>query len=256
MSNQVVLPFGRQSVTAAPQGPHLSGRVDQILPTEPRLIEFLTMQSPPFQVVKELDGWLLFWAHLESSGNPANWQATLEEVAAEVRATLDLNSLSSFPPVTEMRRLFREAGTDPTRYRPASEALLRRVLKGERLPAIHPLVDLNNCLSLLLASPCCVMAEGTFIPPLTFRIGKAGEEYASLKGPFRLEGRPLLLDTEGPLDAPITGSTRVKIRGTTTSAWLVAYLPGSTVTFEKAETTLIRLTGPASGIRAEMISIS
>ena len=214
------------------------------------------MQPPPFQVVKELDGWMLFWAHLGSKGSPGNWQTTLEEVAEEVRAALDLNSLSSFPPVAEMRRLFREAGTDPTRYRPASEALLRRVLKGDPLPTIHPLVDLNNCLSLLLAAPCCVMAEGTFIPPLSFRIGKAGEEYASLKGPFRLEGRPLLLDTEGPLDAPITGSARVKIRETTASAWLVAYLPAAAVTYEQAEAALIRLTGPPSGIRADMISFS
>ncbi len=204
----------------------------------------------------DLDGWQLFWAHLALKGDAADWQATLEEVSSEVRTALSLKTLSSHPPVSEMRRLFRAAGTDPTRYRPASEALLRRVLKGDPLPKIHPLVDLNNCLSLLLSVPCCVMAEGSFQPPLRFRVGTEGEEYLSLKGPFRLEGRPLLLDTEGPLDAPITGSERVKIVATTTAAWLVAYLPGAAVSFRQAEAALSRLTGPDSGIQADSISLS
>jgi len=214
------------------------------------------MQSPPFQVSKDLDGWRLFWAHLVLTDPSGDWRTKLEEIGAEIRTNLTLNTLSSHPPVAEVRKLFRAAGTDPTRYRPASEALLRRVLKGDSLPTIHPLVDLNNCLSLLLSVPCCVMAEGSFEPPLRFRVGMEGEEYESLKGPFRLGGRPLLLDTKGPLDAPITGSERVKVVETTAAAWLVAYLPEAAVSFGEAETALTRLTGPDSGIEADSISMS
>jgi len=41
-------------------------------------------------------------------------------------------------------------------------AALRRILKGEEIPAIHPLVDLSNTLSTELAVPCCVMSGGGF----------------------------------------------------------------------------------------------
>ena len=58
------------------------------------------------------------------------------------------------------------------------------------MPEIHPLVDLNNCLSAELAVPCCVLAEGTFEPPYVMRAGQPGESYESLRGPFNLEANP------------------------------------------------------------------
>lgn len=193
------------------------------------------MQPPPFAVVHELEGWALFWALLEPADpdSPA-LEALRSRSAARARELFRTETLASEPAVAELRRLFRAAGTDPTRYRPSSEALLRRLLKGEELPAIHPLVDLNNCLSAELAAPCCVMDERTLEPPFVLRAGREGESYPSLKGPFRLEGRPLLADAQGPCDAPITGGERVKVRDVTERAWLVAYLPAAVLRPEEA----------------------
>ena len=137
-----------------------------------------------------------------------------------------------------MRILFRAAGCDPTRYRPSSEALLRRILKGEEIPAIHPLVDLSNTLSAELAVPCCVMSEGTFDPPFSFRAGRPGESYQSLRGPFNLEGKPLLCDARGPLDCPITGNDKVKVTADTRRAWLVVYLPAEAASPDSARDAL------------------
>ena len=74
------------------------------------------------------------------------------------------------------------------------------------------------------------MAEGTFAAPLVFRSGRRGESYESLRGPFGLEGKPLLCDASGPLDAPITGNARVKVAADTSRAWLVCYMPAVTKT--------------------------
>jgi DNA/RNA-binding domain of Phe-tRNA-synthetase-like protein len=208
------------------------------------------MAAPPFPVRKELDGWLLFWARLDWDGSPGDWEMRLRRVEADIRARLGLQGLSTFPPVADMRKLFRVAGTDPTRYRPASEALLRRVLKGDSVPSIHPLVDVNNCLSLRIACPCCVMARGSFTPPIVLRTGLSGEAYESLRGLFNLEGKPLLVDASGPLDTPITGNKRVKVEPWTTAAWLVAYLPAGAVSLQEAHSALTDLADPASGIRA------
>ena len=139
----------------------------------------------PFPIEHELAGWELFWVLLEmeeGTEGDERLAALLRETSELARASLEGIDLASHATVAAMRKLFRAAGTDPTRYRPASEALLRRVLKGEDLPAIHPLVDINNCLSVELAVPCCVAAEGTFTPPLVLRAGRPGESYESLRG--------------------------------------------------------------------------
>ena len=200
------------------------------------------MESKLPEIRKELDGWTLLWADLNLSGGDGGALAALRgRVAQNARDRLDMRSLAADPVVSALRRLFKQAGTDPSRYRPASEALLRRLLKGAELPGISPLVDFNNCLSVELAVPCCVMAEGTFEGPFVWRAGKSGESYQSLKGPFKLEGKPLLCDAIGPLDTPITGNVRVKVTEETRSASLVAYLPSEVVRFEHAREVLERL---------------
>ncbi len=200
----------------------------------------------------ELEGWRLFWARLEARDAGAEAIAAARErvaVAARRRFT-NTAAIADHPTVAALRRLFRAAGCDPTRYRPASEALLRRLVKGDELPAIHPLVDLNNCLSAELAVPCCVMVEGSFGERLTWRSGRPGEGYESLRGPFNLEGKPVLLDEDGPLDTPITGNVRVKVLSATRSAWLVAYMPAAELSAEHAWTALEDLTS-GTGITAE-----
>ena len=198
----------------------------------------------------QLEGWRLFWARLEIGDvNETALAAQRKQVADAARIRFaDTAAISGDPTVAALRKLFRAAGCDPTRYRPASEALLRRLVKGGELPEICPLVDLNNCLSASLAVPCCVMVESSFKEPLTWRSGVEGESYESLRGPFNLEGKPVLFDPKGPLDTPITGSVRVKVEADTRTAWLVAYMPASELDQETAGKTLDRL-ADGTGIR-------
>ena len=184
----------------------------------------------PFAVQMDLPGWELVWVHLAVLPGADDRLAILRSEASErARAAFAGIEPSSHPTMAAMRKLFRAAGCDPTRYRPSSEALLRRVLKGEDLPAIHPLVDLNNCLSVELAMPISVAATGSFTPPVTLRAGRPGETYESLRGPFNLEGKPLLADAAGPFSTPITDSQRGKVNEGTTRAWLAIYLPAGVV---------------------------
>ena len=197
------------------------------------------MEPLPFDVRVELNGWNLFWAFLSVGEDQSGLADLRARVTAGVRERFsEPAAIAAHPPVAAMRKLFRAAGSDPTRYRPASEALLRRLVKGAELPAIHPLVDVNNCLSAELAVPCCVMKDGSLGTSLAFRAGTAGESYESLRGPFNAEAKPLLVDEIGPIDTPITGSERVKVQSGTEKAWLVAYLPKDVVLVDDAWTAL------------------
>jgi DNA/RNA-binding domain of Phe-tRNA-synthetase-like protein len=176
--------------------------------------------------VHELSGWELCWFHLRVTGSGASeLAARRDRVAAELRSRHTAADLGEDPVVAALRRLFKAAGTDPSRYRPSSEALIRRLLKGEELATIHPLVDFNNQLSIELAVPGCILREGSFEFPVTLRAGRAGETLDSMRGPLDLGGKPLLADAHGPFGTPITDSHRVKVLPETSAGWLVAYLP-------------------------------
>jgi DNA/RNA-binding domain of Phe-tRNA-synthetase-like protein len=195
-----------------------------------------------FAVEHRLAGWRLAWTRLERSAGAAEAAAGLRRAVAEAcRREQRLDTLAADPACAAVRRLFRDAGTDPTRYRPSSEALIRRLLKGEELPAIHPLVDLNNALSVTLAVPACVMPVGAFAAPVVLRRGEPGERMESLRGDFDLAGKPLLADPEGPFGTPITDSRRVKVGEASAEAWMVAYLPEDGPPPAAVEETIDRL---------------
>jgi DNA/RNA-binding domain of Phe-tRNA-synthetase-like protein len=210
------------------------------------------MEKLPFDVRVELEGWELFWAFLSIGDDQSGLADLRTRVVANVRQRIsDTAAISSQPAVAAMRKLFRAAGCDPTRYRPASEALLRRLVKGAELPSIHPLVDVNNCLSAELAVPCCVMKEGSLGNSLVFRSGHEGESYDSLRGPFNAAAKPLLVDEIGPIDTPITGSERVKVQADTERAWLVAYLPADAVTADDAWAALAAISRDAGVVAGQ-----
>lgn len=187
----------------------------------------------------ELSGWELYWVQLEVAGaGGPELLARRRRVTGELASRWTPAELGEDPAVAALRRLFKAAGTDPARYRPSSEALLRRLLKGDELPAIHPLVDLNNQFSIELKVPSCVMREGSFDFPVTLRAGAPGESLDSMRGPLDLAGKPLLADAQGAFGTPITDAHRVKVLPETTAGWLVAYLPQGTVSATEASTRL------------------
>ena len=76
-----------------------------------------------------------------------------EDFELEVKRTTQMARSDKALSVDRARELYRRFGTDPTRMRPSSEALLRRLKKGEPLPRINSLVDVANALSVQLQVP-------------------------------------------------------------------------------------------------------
>jgi len=99
---------------------------------------------------------------------------------AAVRARIGDTPLSEIPSLAAWRRVFRGFGVDPTQYRSAAEALLRRLTKQGELPSIGTLVDLANLVSIRYALPVAVFDLRTITGALTVRIARGDERWADL----------------------------------------------------------------------------
>jgi DNA/RNA-binding domain of Phe-tRNA-synthetase-like protein len=153
----------------------------------------------------------------------------VDEACARKRRDLTVETLAQAQAVRAVRAMFREWGMDPSKYRPSSEALLRRVVQGKGLYPISNVVDVANLGSIETGWPYGCYDRGRIHPPLVFRHGAAGERYERVgKEMWHLEGRPVLADTEGPLGSPISDSTRTMITESAKSAWIVIFAPRAT----------------------------
>jgi len=125
-----------------------------------------------------------------------------------------------------VRRMYSRLGIDPTRTRPSSEALLRRVRKGDRLPRVNSLVDVCNWCSLELQLPYGLYDRDQVDGPVDLRLGRPGEEYAGIrKDVVHVSGRPVLADRRGPFGNPTADSSRTMVTTRTTRAMVVIFVP-------------------------------
>jgi len=127
------------------------------------------------------------------------------------------------------RALYRRFGIDPTRIRPSSEALLRRLKKGEPLPRVNSLVDVANAMSVQLQVPVGLYdLDKVRGGELVVRLGNEGETYTGIgKERVNVAGRICVADAEGPCGNPSADSGRTMITTATERAAWVYFLPVS-----------------------------
>jgi DNA/RNA-binding domain of Phe-tRNA-synthetase-like protein len=130
-------------------------------------------------------------------------------------------------PIDRARELYRKFGVDPTRVRPSSEALLRRLKKGEPLPRINSLVDVANALSVQLQVPVGLYDLGKVKgEELVIRLGAEGETYEGIgKERVNVAGRICVADAAGPIGNPSADSARTMITTDTEQAVWLYFLP-------------------------------
>lgn len=128
--------------------------------------------------------------------------------------------------VAAVRRLYRAVGLDPTKTRPSSEALLRRIRKGQGFPRINGVVDVGNWCSAETQLPFGVYDFDRIVGPVEVRLGREGEEYAGIrKDVVHVSGRIALADQVGAFGNPTSDSARTMVTGATTRVLVVVYGP-------------------------------
>ena len=128
-----------------------------------------------------------------------------------------------------VRAMYRRIGLDPTKTRPSSEALLRRVRKGDRLPRINALVDICNWCSLEFQLPYGLYDVAALEPPVFLRIGREGESYPGIrKDVVNVADRLTLADQAGPFGNPTSDSARTMVTEATGAVLAVVFAPAET----------------------------
>ena len=127
---------------------------------------------------------------------------------------------------TAVRTMYKRVGIDPTKTRPSSEALLRRVRKGDTLPRINSMVDVCNWCSFEFQLPYGLYDAAHIQGDVTLRIGREGESYPGIrKDDVHVGGRIALVDASGPFGNPTSDSARTMVTTATTRGLLVVFAP-------------------------------
>lgn len=134
------------------------------------------------------------------------------------RQTLTVESLKQMSGIAATRRVYKACGKDPSRYRPAAEALIRRMLQGKELYRVNTLVDLINLASIAYGySIGGFDADKMVGDRLELGVGKEGEPYEGIgRGMLNIAGLPVYRDGMGGVGTPTSDHERTKISMETT----------------------------------------
>lgn len=148
-------------------------------------------------------------------------QPLWEEIKAlgeKFKAELTTETLKDISGIAATRRVYRACGKDPSRYRPASEALIRRLLQGKELYQIDTLVDLTNLASIAYGYSIGGFDANKFEgDTLTLGVGREGEPYEGIgRGIINIAGLPVYRDARGGVGTPTSDNERTKIDIATT----------------------------------------
>lgn len=147
----------------------------------------------------------------------------LAEAAARLRQSSEAGDITA-----AVRAMYKRVGLDPTKHRPSSEALLRRVKRGDSLPRVNSLVDVINWCSVETQLPFGLYDATRIAGPVVLRLGRAAESYPGIrKDEVHVEGRLVLADDHGPFGNPSSDSERTMVTESTTRALVVVFAPAS-----------------------------
>lgn len=150
------------------------------------------------------------------------WQEIADEEKA-VRETVKLEQINKWLPIQATRQAYKRLGKDPNRYRPSSEALRRRILRGLPLYKVDTLVDLINLVSIrsgysIGGFDADKIAGGS----LVLGVGREGEIYHGIgRGELNIAGLPVYRDAVGGVGTPTSDEERTKIGLDTTHLLMI-----------------------------------
>lgn len=137
----------------------------------------------------------------------------LEAEMARVALTYKMDQVNKRAGIVATRATYKALGKEPNRYRPSSEALCRRAVKGVPLYRINALVDLINIISMRSGySIGGFDADKIVGGELVLGVGREGEDFEAIgRGQLNIACLPVYRDKVGGIGTPTSDVERTKL---------------------------------------------
>ncbi|HDR73583.1 MAG TPA: hypothetical protein ENN85_06700 [Methanoculleus sp.] len=153
-------------------------------------------------------------------------EALREAVTRELLSRYTLEQVRNDPVFRAYRDFFWSTGVDPTKTRPASEALVRRILAGKPLPRINPAVDAYNLASAASGVPLAAFDADRLHGDLSLRFAREGEAFLGIgmQAPILLGDNQVVVTDAAAIVAvyPYRDADATKVTAGTTTIHIVA----------------------------------
>lgn len=185
--------------------------------------------------------------------------AHLHRVADDVRANYAMEQVNKREAIAATRRAYKACGKEPNRYRPSSEALMRRMVKGLELYRTLSVIDLINVLSVETGHSIGGFdADKISGTTLTLGVGDEGEPYEAIgRGQLNIAGMPVWRDSLGGIGTPTSDNDRTKLSENSVHLLMIINMYGmenaADVVVARAE-ELLRTYADAENIVTTLIS--
>jgi DNA/RNA-binding domain of Phe-tRNA-synthetase-like protein len=127
-----------------------------------------------------LAGGAMLGMNLSNRPSPEHLQQTYQAEQRRVIEKIGTMPLSELETLAGWRGAFRLFGVDPTQYRSAAEALLRRLTKKGDIPSINAIVDICNLVSIRYALPVAAFDLRGVRGMITVQFANGNERFTPL----------------------------------------------------------------------------
>lgn len=186
---------------------------------------------------------MVFDARVVNAPTPDPLWNELMAAAAEIRSRYPIEQVNKRPAIAATRAAYKAFGKEPNRYRPSSEALCRRAVKGLELYRSLALIDLINLLSMVSGHSIGGFDADKFVGPvLTLGVGREGEPYEAIgRGQLNIAGMPVYRDALGGVGTPTSDNDRTKLGPDTSRLMMIVNIYGAEMPEPDIEAMAVRL---------------
>lgn len=188
---------------------------------------------------------LVGYAKVKDAPTDDNLWAEIQSVSDRIAASYEMSMVNKRPGIAATRRAYKACGKEPNRYRPSTEAMCRRIVRGDGLYRTSAVVDLINLVSIVSGYSIGAFdmdkIEGQV---LKLGVGREGEPYEAIhRGQLNIAGMPVLRDAAGGIATPTSDNARTCMSPDTTRLLVVINIYGEELGIEAVATYAARLLG-------------
>lgn len=136
--------------------------------------------------------------------------AEIQTVCERIASSYEMAMVNKRPGIAATRAAYKACGKEPNRYRPSTEAMCRRIVRGDGLYRTSAVVDLINLVSIVSGYSIGAFDRDKIVGEvLMLGVGREGEPYEAIhRGMLNIAGMPVLRDAVGGIATPTSDNAR------------------------------------------------